>query len=442
MTKLKIPKRVSTSLLSSLSAGVVPRVGLEHIAVGREKELSALLQDLENIGAGGAAFRFVVGRYGSGKSFTLQLLRNHAMEQGFVVADVDISAERRLAGTEGQGVATYRELMRNIATKTHPNGGALGLILEKWISSIQTKVAETSGMRPNDEGFDDQVETSILAAVKNIEGLVHGFDFAAVITNYWRGYRLDDKDKKDAAMRWLRGEFATKTEAKAALGVRVIIDDESWYDYVKLFAKFAADIGYKGLLVLFDEAVHLWKISNAVSRQNNYDKLLAMFNDTMQGRAEHLGIIIGGTPKFLEDPKRGLFNDPAWTRRTAQSRFVKAGFQDNSGPVIQLESLTPQEILQLLQRLADVHAVHYSTEKKLAKSELQEFMQEIVNRLGANALLTPGEIVRDFLSVLNILQQNPATSFNQLIHGNNLPLTSKEKKAKVDEEDEFAEFTL
>lgn len=442
MTKLKIPKRVSTSLLSSLSAGVVPRVGLEHIAVGREKELTALLQDLENISAGGAAFRFVVGRYGSGKSFTIQLLRNHAMEQGFVVADVDISAERRLAGTEGQGVATYRELMQNIATKTHPNGGALGLILEKWISSIQTKVAETSGMRPNDEGFDDQVEANILTAVKNIEGLVHGFDFAAVVTNYWRGYRLDDKDKKDAAMRWLRGEFATKTEAKAALGVRVIIDDESWYDYVKLFAKFASDIGYKGLLVLFDEAVHLWKISNAISRQNNYDKLLAMFNDTMQGRAEHLGIIIGGTPKFLEDPKRGLFTDPAWTRRTAQSRFVKAGFQDNSGPVIQLESLTPQEILLLLQRLADVHNIHYSTEKKLTKSELQEFIQEIVNRLGANALLTPGEIVRDFLSLLNILQQNPETSFNQIIHGDSLPLTSKEKKSKVDEEDEFAEFTL
>jgi len=442
MAKLKIPKRVSTTLLSSLSAGVVPRIGLEHIAVGREKEMAALLQDLDNLAAGGAAFRFVVGRYGSGKSFILQLLRNHAMEQGFVVADVDLSPERRLAGTDGQGVATYRELMRNIATKTHPNGGALGLILEKWISSIQTQVAETSGLRPNDSGFDDQVESTILSAVKNIEGLVHGFDFATVVTNYWRGYRLDEKEKKDAALRWLRGEFATKTEAKAALGVRIIIDDDTWYDYVKLFAKFAADIGYKGLLVLFDEAVHLWKITNAVSRQNNYDKLLAMFNDTMQGRAEHLGIIVGGTPKFLEDPKRGLFNDPAWTRRTAKSRFAKAGLQDNSGPVIQLETLTQQEILQLLQRLADVHTTQYSSEKKITKSEFDDFLQEIISRLGANALLTPGEIVRDFLSVLNILQQNPEMSFGQVIHGAGLQLTTAGKKTNVDEDGEVAEFTL
>lgn len=442
MAKNKIPKRVSTALLNSLSAGVVPRIGLEHIAVGREKEIAALLQDLDNIASGGAAFRFVVGRYGSGKSFTLQLLRNQAMERNFVVADVDLSPERRLAGTDGQGVATYRELMQNIATKTHPNGGALALILERWISQIQTQVAQDTGLRPNDDGFDDQVEARILAAVKTIEGLVHGFDFATVITAYWRGYRQDEKDKKDAALRWLRGEFATKTEAKSALGVRVIIDDDTWYDYIKLFAKFVADIGYKGLLILFDEAVHLWKITNATSRQNNYDKLLAMFNDTMQGKAEHLGILVGGTPKFLEDPKRGLFNDPAWQRRTAKSRFVKAGLQDTASPVIQLESLTQPEIVMLLQRLAEVHGTHYGSEKTLTKREFQEFLQEIVNRLGAEALLTPGEIVRDFVSVLNLLQQNPEMSLSQLIQGAGLPLSSAGKKPQVDEEDEVAEFTL
>jgi P-loop Domain of unknown function (DUF2791) len=441
MAKPKIPKRVSTALINSLSAGVVPRIGLENIAVGREKEIAALWQDLENIAAGGAAFRFVVGRYGCGKSFMLQLIRNQAMEKNFVVADVDLSPERRLAGTEGQGIATYRELMRNLATKTHPNGGALALILERWISGIQTLVAQATGMRPNDNGFDDEVEAKILAAVKNIEGLVHGFDFATVVTAYWRGYRLDESEKKDAALRWLRGEFATKTEAKSALGVRVIIDDETWYDYIKLFAKFAADIGYKGFLFLFDEAVHLWKISHAVSRQNNYDKLLAMFNDTMQGKAENLGIIVGGTPKFLEDPKRGLFNDPAWQRRTAKSRFVQAGFEDTSGPVIQLESLNQAEILLLLQRLAEVHATHYGSEKKLTQQEFEEFLQEIVNRLGAETLLTPGEIVRDFLSVMNILQQNPEMSLSQLIHGAGLPLSSA-KKTQVDEDGEIAEFTL
>lgn len=439
MTKLKIAKRVSTALINSLSAGVVPRVGLEHIAVGREKEIAALLQDLENIAEGGAAFRFVVGRYGSGKSFLLQLIRNHSMESGFVVADADLSPERRLVGNR-QGVATYRELMQNISTKSRPDGGALTPILEGWINGIQNQVAQDTGMRPNDTGFDEQVESKILAAVKDTEGLVHGFAFATVVTTYWRGYRLDDDNKKRAALRWLRGEFATKTEAKSALGVQEIIDDDTWYDYIKLFAKFVSDIGYKGLLVLLDEAIHLYKINHAVSRQNNYDKLLAMFNDTMQGRVEHLGICLGGTQKFLEDPRRGLFNDQAWARRTAKSRFAK-GRQDTSGSVMQLETLAEKEILMLLQRLAEVHATHFDYNSIVTTRELNDFVQEIVNRLGAEALLTPGEIVRDFISILNILQQNPETSFSELLHGSNFPLSAASKNSDMDGNGE-AEFSV
>jgi hypothetical protein len=438
---IKIPKRVSTALINSLGAGVVPRVGLEHIAVGREKEVTALLQDLENITEGGAAFRFVIGRYGSGKSFMLQLIRNHAMERGFVVADADLSPERRLVGNNGQGVATYRELIQNISTKIRPDGGALAPILEAWINGIQNQVAQNTGMRPNNDGFDDQVEFRILEAVKNTEGLVHGFTFATVVTTYWRGYRLDDAGKKNAALRWLRGEFDNKTDAKSTLGVRDIIDDDSWYDYIKLFAKFVSDIGYKGLLVLLDEAVHLYKINHTMSRQNNYDKLLAMFNDTMQGKAENLGIYLGGTPKFLEDPKRGLFNDQAWQRRTVKSRFIK-GLQDTSGPVIHLETLTEQEILMLLQRLADVHATHYGYEKAITNRQFNDFVQEIVNRLGAGTLLTPGEIVRDFISLLNILQQNSDISFSELINGSSFALTTADKDSDVDEKSEVAEFTL
>ena len=441
MVKLRISKRVSTALINSLGAGVVPRIGLEYIAVGREKEVAAILHDLENITEGGAAFRFVVGRYGSGKSFMLQLIRNHAMERGFVVADADLSPERRLVGSNGQGIATYRELMQNISTKFRPDGGALASILEAWINSIQNQVAQDSGMRPNDDGFDNLVEARILEAVKNTEGLVHGFTFANVVTNYWRGYRSDNADKKNAALRWLRGEFDNKTDAKSSLSARDIIDDDSWYDYIKLFAKFVSDIGYTGFLVLLDEAVHLYKINHTMSRQDNYDKLLAMFNDTMQGKAEYLGIYIGGTPTFLEDPRRGLFNDQAWQRRTAKSRFTK-GFQDTSGPVIQLETLTESEILMLLQRLADVHAIHYGYEKTITNNQFNDFVQEVVNRLGANVLLTPGEIIRDFISVLNILQQNPEISFEQLIHSSSLPLSAADKNFDMDENSEVAEFTL
>jgi hypothetical protein len=263
-----------------------------------------------------------------------------------------------------------------------------------------------------------------------------------VIIAYWRGYRTDDDSLKDAALRWLRGEFSTKSDAKAALGVKVIIDDETWYDYIKLFAKFVSGIGYKGLLVLLDEAVHLYKITHAGSRQNNYDKLLAMFNDTVQGRVGHLDIIIGGTPQFLEDSRRGLYSDPAWQRRTAQSRFAQPGLQDTSGPVIRLEPLTQAEILQLLQRLVEVHSAHYAYQSSLNNRDLQAFLKEITNRLGAEALLTPGEIVRDFISALNLLHQNPKLSLTQLLGGTNFQPTRSGKDTKVDETGEFAEFTL
>ncbi|WP_017315783.1 ATP-binding protein [Mastigocladopsis repens] len=442
MTKLKITKKVSTALINSLGAGVVPRVGLEQIAVGREKELKSLLQNLDDIAEGVAAFRFVIGNYGSGKSFMLQLIRNRAMEQGFIVADADLSWERRLAGGKNEGLATYRELMSHLATKTRPDGGALVSILEGWINKIQQEVAKETGMRPNDDGFDDQVEEKIREIVQSIEDLVHGFDFGTVIVAYWRGYRLDDNDLKNAALRWLRGEFSTKSEAKAALGVRIIIDDESWYDYIKLTAKFVAEIGYKGLLVLLDEAVHLYQISPTVTREKNYNRLLGMFNDTMQCKAEHLGIFIGGTTKFLEDPNRGLFADAAWRRRTQESRFAtQAGVQEQMGPVMRLNPLTEEEILKLLQSLTEIHAINFGYEKILTTRHLKDFVKEIVNRLGAEALLTPGEIVRDFISVLNIVYQNKNISFNELIHGANFKPTVVGKDVDVDEED-AEEFSL
>lgn len=441
-TSSKIPKRISTALINALSAGVVPRVGLDHIAVGREREMQVLLQDLDNIAGGGAGFRFVIGRYGAGKSFTLQLVRNHAMEKGFVVADADITPERRLAGGNGAGVATYRELMKNLSTKSRPDGGALSTILERWIAGIQTQVAQESGKKPADEGFDDLVEDKIREVTKDVADLVNGFEFANVIIAYWNGYRTDNDARKEAALRWLRGEFATKTEAKAALGVRVIIDDENWYDYVKLFARFVWDIGYKGLLVMLDEVIHLYKISTSVARQNNYDKLLAMFNDAMQGRVTYLGLLIGGTPQFLEDPRRGLYSDPAWQRRTSQSRFAsKAGLQEANGPVIRLEPLTRDEILTLLDRLVQVHMTHYSLKQSLTKAELEEFLHAIISRLGAEALLTPGEIVRDFMSVLNILHQNPQMTLHQLIQSTNFQ-PAKPLDARVDEDSEYAEFTV
>jgi hypothetical protein len=442
MPPLKIPKRLSTALVTSFGAGVVPRVGLEYVAVGRKQEVAAILQDLGNVAEGGAAFRIVVGRFGSGKSFLLQLMRNHAMERGFVVADADLSPERRLSGTSGQAVGTYRELMRNLATKTRPDGGALAAILEKWISSVQAAVLSETGLSPLDPSLVSKVEARIFQAVNEMEGLVHGFDFAAVLSAYWRGHRQDQPELKEAALRWLRGEFATRTDARLALGTRVIIDDDTWYDYLKLLANFVAGIGYRGLIVVLDEAVNLYKITNSVSRQNNYEKLLAIFNDTMQGKATHLGLLLGGTPQFLEDTNRGVFSYEALRSRLAESRFSKPGLQDTSSPVLRLEMLIPEEIFVLLLRLLEIHATHFGYEPQLTNEQLQAFLQVVHDRLGADVLLTPREVVRDFLAVLNIIRQNPGTKFEELIQARDFEPTKPGADPDEGPAGSYAEFTL
>ena len=332
--------------------------------------------------------------------------------------------------------------MRNLATKTRPDGGALAPILERWISGIQSKVMKEKSIHSSDQAFNSEVESKIYEVINDMEGMVHGFDFASVLSSYWRGHHNGDDSLKDAALRWLRGEFATKTDARAALGVRVIIDDDSWYDYIKLLAKFVSSIGYKGLLVLIDEAVNLYKITNTVSRQSNYEKLLTMFNDTMQGKAEHIGILMGGTPQFLEDSRRGLYSYEALRSRLSESRFTKDGLRDMSGPIIRLETLTHEEIFVLLTRLVEVHAIHYGYEATLIFSDLQDFMQEVVNRLGAEELLTPREVIRDYLSVLNLLRQNPEVSFGEIIHGVDFKPTLPGKSSDIDEVGEFGEFTL
>ncbi len=439
----KLSKRVSTAIINALSSGVVPRVGLDHIAVGRDRELHTLKSDLDNIAAGGSAFRFVIGRYGAGKSFMLQLMRNTALNQGFVVADADITPERRLVGSGGSGLATYRELVNHLSTKSRPDGGALSVILERWIAGIQTQVAQASGKRPADAGFDDLVEAKIREVTQDISDLVNGFEFASVIIAYWVGYCNDDTPKKDAALRWLRGEFATRTEAKAALGVRVIIDDDTWYDYIKLMAKFVADIGYNGLIIMLDEAIHLAKIPASVTRQNNYDKLLAMFNDSMQGRVAHLGTLIGGTPQFLEDPRRGLFTDPAWQRRTSQSRLLaQSGVKDEIAPVIRLEPLDQKDLAKLLQRLADVHQIHYGYESTLTQQDFKNVLAVIGDRMGADAFLTPGEIVRDFIGVLNVLQQNPHMSIAELLKLEPPKPPKAKTNGKGEVQADFAEFRI
>lgn len=405
-----VPRRILTSLLSSLSAGVVPRAGAPYIAIGRKDEIGAFLSDLENIGEGGSSMRFLIGRYGSGKSFLMQLVRGYALERDFLTADADLTPERRLYGTGGSGVATYRELMKNLASKASPDGGALPKIIARWIGNLQEKIGEN-------DPTGARLRAAVSEDLQAVEFLVGGFDFSRVIVAYYRAYLEGDDEKMSACLCWLRGEFASKTEARRALGfsVSVIIDDDNWYDFLKLFAVLARRIGYRGLVVFIDECVNLYKIVHRVSRENNYEKILSMFNDALQGKAEGLLMVLGGTPQFLEDPRRGLFGYEALRSRLCDSRFSDAEFRNLIGPVIRLRRLSDDELFALVQRVTALYAQYYKWEPRITTEQQLRFLSITLARAGSDSLMTPREILRDYLTVLGILMQNEDADFDRIV---------------------------
>ena len=422
----RVPKRVAAVILNSLKGGVVPRIGLPYITVGREVEIRALLTDLSLIADGGASFRFLVGRYGAGKSFLLQTIRTHAMGEGFVVADADLSPERRLQGGQGQGLATYRELIRNISTKTRPEGGALNLILDRWVASCA-----------------DADESAINAQLAPLEEMVHGFDFARMLRRYRAAVSEGDEETMSRVTKWIRGEYRTKSEAHAELGSSTIISDDDWYDYVKLIARFLVCSGYKGMLVLIDELVNLYKIPNAITRQYNYEKILTMYNDTLQGKAQYLGMIMGGTPTSIEDRRRGVFSYEALRSRLAQGRFAREDLKDMLAPIIRLQPLTYEELLVLIEKLMQIHAGYFGWTPTLTENDLVDFLKIEFGRVGADTHLTPREVIRDFIELLDILCQNPDANVAELLQsvgGDSLTPVS-ESPASPDDRN-FAEFTI
>lgn len=439
-TAPRVPKRVAAVILNSLKGGVVPRIGLPYITVGREVEIQALLTDLALISDGGASFRFLVGRYGAGKSFLLQTIRTHAMGEGFVVADADLSPERRLQGGQGQGLATYRELIRNLSTKTRPEGGALTLILDKWVANIQAEEEAATAGGPAGTGLREQFA--------NLEEMVHGFEFTRVLGMYRAACAQGDDEMKSRAVKWLRGEYRTKTEARTELGISTIIDDDSWYDYVKLFARFLTGAGYRGMLVLIDELVNLYKIPNAITRQYNYEKILQMYNDTLQGKAQHLGIIMGGTPTSIEDRRRGVFSYEALRSRLTQGRFAREGMRDMLAPIIRLQPLTYEELLVLIEKLAQIHAGYFGYEGDLDEEDLADFLKIEFGRVGADTHLTPREVIRDFIELLDIMCQNPDVTLKNLLNGEGGAdggctfLSTPANGSAAGNDAPFAEFTI
>ena len=437
----KVPKRIARTVLNSLKGGVVPRIGLPYVTVGRKSEIEALLHDVDIISEGGASFRFIVGRYGSGKSFLIQTIRNYVMDKGFIVADADLSPERRLQGTRGQGLATYRELIGNLATKTRPEGGALTLILDRWISSVQAQAAQETGLQPGDPALSAAVDRKIVAVTSQISELVHGFEFATLLSKYYHAYIEQDDETRMKVIRWFRGEYALKREAKEALGVNIIITDDDWYDYLKLFAVFFRLAGYAGMMIMIDELVNIYKIPNSITRQYNYEKMLTMYNDTLQGKAKYLGIIMGATPQAVEDRRRGVYSYEALRSRLAEGKFSRPGARDMLAPVIRLEPLTAAEMLVLCDKLAAMHAGLYGYSQSVTDEDLAEFIKIEFSRVGADSNITPREVIRDFIEVLDLMYQHPEMKLADLLASDEFTYT-KSEAVSDDAATAFAEFTL
>ena len=437
---MKIPRRIAQTLMNSLKGGVVPRIGLQYVTVGRSQEIDALLRDVEIIADGGASFRFIVGKYGSGKSFLLQTIRNYVMAKNFVVVDADLSPERRLQGNRGQGLATYKELIRNMSTKTKPEGGALSLILDRWISNVQQQVMTESQLSITDPALSRLVEKRISAVIYSLNEMVHGFDFARLLTLYYQAHITGDDATKAKVLKWFRGEYNTKTEARQELGVNIVITDDDWYEYLKIFAAFLKQAGYSGMLVLIDELVNIYKIPNAITRQYNYEKILTMYNDAMQGKAQHIGFILCGTPQCMEDPRRGVYSYEALRSRLAEGHF-SGEHKDLLSPVIKLLPLTNEEMLILIEKLADIHAGLYDYKQIVNQQDMVDFIEIEFSRIGADIHITPREVIRDFIEVLDIVYQNPGIKVRTLLGSDRFTYAQNAVQEENTHTD-FAEFEL
>lgn len=421
------------AVIQSLRAGVVPRSGQHLIQVGRTREIETLVSDIDRIAEGGSGFRVVIGEYGAGKTFFLNLVRAVGLEKKLVVASADLNPDRRLHASGGQARSLYAELMRNLATRTKPEGGALAGIVEKFIATAKSE-AKAAGL---------PTETVIRQKLEQLTELVNGYDFADVIAAYYRGYEEGNEQLKSDAVRWLRGEFSTKTDAKQALGVRSIVDDAAMYDQLKLMARFVGLAGFAGLLVSLDELVNLYKLANTQARNSNYEQILRILNDSLQGTAVGLGFVLGGTPEFLLDTRRGLYSYPALQSRLAQNTFAGGDLVDFSGPVVRLSSLTPEDFYVLLQKVRHVYAGGDDSKHLLPDNGIFSFMEHCSNRIGDTYFRTPRTTITAFVNLLAVLEQNAGTQWQTLLGGIEVAAdTGGAVDLKVDDEDELATFKL
>lgn len=435
MTTAPIRPKDRDAVIQSLRAGVVPRSGQHLVQVGRTREIETLVSDIDRIADGGSAFRVVIGEYGAGKTFFLNLVRAVGLEKKLVVATADLNPDRRLHASGGQARSLYAELMRNLSTRTKPDGGALGGIVEKFIATAKAE-AKAAGQT---------TEAVLRQKLDQLTEMVNGYDFADVVAAYCRGYEEGNEQLKADAVRWLRGEFTTKTDAKQALGVRTIVDDAAVYDQLKLMARFIRLAGFSGLLVSLDELVNLYKLANTQARNSNYEQILRILNDSLQGTAVGLGFVLGGTPEFLLDTRRGLYSYPALQSRLAQNTFATGGLVDFSGPVVRLGSLTPEDFYVLLQKIRGVYAFGDPAKHLLSDQGIFSFMEHCSKRIGDTYFRTPRTTITAFINLLAVLEQNAGAAWQDLLGGIEVSADTGgvgDKAVEAEDGDEFSSFKM
>ena len=438
MERPRIKRRERDTIIQALRAGVVPRLGLQHIQVGRALETTEMVRDVERIVDGSATIRFVIGEYGSGKTFFLNLVRLIALEKGLVVLSADLAPDRRIHATGGQARSLFAELTRNASTRSKPDGGALASVVERFVSQA-IRLAESSSRTP---------DAVIRDKLQHLEELTGGYEFSTVVGKYWEGHETGNEDLKSSALRWLRAEFATRTDARNALGIRTIIDDASVYDHLKLLSAFVREAGYKGLLVTLDELVNLYKLTSSQARNANYEQLLRILNDVLQGSASHLGFLMGGTPEFLMDTRRGVYSYEALQSRLAENTFARDGLVDLTGPVLRLSGLTPEDLFVLL---VNVRRVFFGEDGTSVPDEaLEAFMAHCSEKIGDAYFRTPRHTITAFVNMLSVIEQNPGTVWQDLVgeimverdDGDDLGNVSGDGGPPEDDDDDLATFRL
>ena len=432
MATPKVRARERDTIIQALRAGVVPRVGLRHIQVGRTGEIEELVRDIERIGEGGSAIRFIIGEYGSGKTFFLNLIRLIAVEKGMVVLSADITPDRRLHATGGQARSLYAEMARNTSTRSRQDGGAMASVVERFATQA-VRTAERTGRDAN---------RVIREKLAHLEEMTGGYDFATVISRYWEGFDTDNEELKSASLRWLRGEYSTRTDARKELGVRTIVNDAVVYDQLKLLALFVREAGYEGLVVSLDEMVNLYKLASSQARQSNYEQILRILNDVLQGSAQYVGFMLGGTPEFLMDTRRGLYSYQALQSRLAENTFARDGIIDLSGPVIRLNNLTAEDMFVLL---VNIRRVMQDEDNAIPDEALNAFMSHCSSRIGDAYFRTPRNTVKEFVNMLSVLAQNPDTDWRSLIGSVNLAEDDGPDTNEIEDDgtdDELASFKL